>query len=458
MTLIRRLTRLSRPARTARPVVPAPSTAQAPAGGGRGPARRRTSPSPGLRGGGLLAAATAAVLFSTSGAAAADCADGADGGTAGQGATYYISLGDSLASGYQPDAGKDTDTAYTDKLFETLKKSNPGLEHIRLGCAGETTETFIGGGKCDYPDATSQLDAALKALEKHEGSVAYVTIDIGANDIRACSAATGAIDPVCMAEASQAIGTNLTGITGKLRKAGSASTQYAGMTYYNPFLAAWLLGESGQQTARSSAAVVKAGNEAIAGVYRTADYKVADVAAAFGSDDFDTRVELPGMGSVPANVAKICELTWQCTHQDIHANAAGHELIAGTFAKVLPRTPPGDDCTPPEATPSTEPSGGGNAPGTETDGKKPAPGTEGTDGGDEDEDQDRDKAGTTGSRDGSAPGPKGDLADTGSSSTTPIVAGAAALVLAAGAGMVFAVRRRGGRPDGSGTTEPPRSG
>ncbi|MCC3652342.1 SGNH/GDSL hydrolase family protein [Streptomyces sp. S07_1.15] len=450
MTLIRRLTRLSR---TVRPAASAPPPAPASAAGRREPRRRRTSPVPGLRGGGLLAAATAAVLFGASGVAAADCADGADGGKSGRGATYYVSLGDSLASGYQPDAGQDTDVAYTDKLFETLKKSNPGLEHIRLGCSGETTETFIGGGKCDYPDANSQLDAALQALYEHKGSVAYVTIDIGANDIRACSGATGAIDPACMAEASRTIGTNLTEITGKLRKAGSASTQYAGMTYYNPFLAAWLLGESGQQTAKSSAAVVKAGNEAIAGVYRTADYKVADVAAAFGSDDFDTRVELPGIGSVPANVAKICELTWQCTHQDIHANAAGHELIAATFAEVLPRTAPGDDCTDPGGTPSAEPSGDGSAPGTGTDGKKPAPdGTDDGKGGGGD-DGDGDKAGTAGSGEGSGPGPKGGLATAGSSSTTPIVAGAAVLVLAAGAGMVFAVRRRGGRTADSGPTD-----
>ncbi|WP_267133641.1 SGNH/GDSL hydrolase family protein [Streptomyces sp. WAC 00631] len=441
-------THLTRLSRAARPAASAPPPAPAPAAGRREPRWRRTSPVPGLRGGGLLAAATAAVLFSASGAAAADCADGADGGKSGRGTTYYVSLGDSLASGYQPDAGKDTDVAYTDKLFETLKKSNPGLEHIRLGCSGETTETFISGGKCDYPDASSQLDAALQALYEHKGSVAYVTIDIGANDIRACSGATGAIDPGCMAEASRTIGTNLTEITGKLRKAGSASTQYAGMTYYNPFLAAWLLGESGQQTAKSSAAVVKAGNEAIAGVYRTADYKVADVAAAFGSDDFDTRVELPGMGSVPANVARICELTWQCTHQDIHANAAGHELIAATFAGVLPRTAPGDDCTAPGGTPSAEPSGDGNAPGTETDGKKPAP-----DGTDDGKGGDDDKAGTAGSGEDSGPAPDGGLATTGSSSTTPIVAGAAALVLAAGTGMVLAVRRRGGRSAGSGPTE-----
>ncbi|MFI1951969.1 SGNH/GDSL hydrolase family protein [Streptomyces xinghaiensis] len=448
MTLIRRLTRLSR---TARPAASEAPPAPVSAAGRREPGRRRTSSVPGLRGGGLLAAATAAVLFGASGAAAADCADGSGGGKSGGDTPYYVSLGDSLASGYQPDAGKDTDVAYTDKLFETLKKSNPGLEHIRLGCSGETTETFISGGKCDYPDATSQLDAALQALYEHKGSVAYVTIDIGANDIRACSGATGAIDPACMAEASRTIGTNLTEITGKLRKAGSASTQYAGMTYYNPFLAAWLLGESGQQTAKSSAAVVRAGNEAIAGVYRTADYKVADVAAAFGSDDFDTRVELPGMGSVPANVAKICELTWQCTHQDIHANAAGHELIAATFAEVLPRTAPGDDCTAPGGTPSAEPSGDGNAPGTETDGKKPAP--DGTDDGKGDDGGDGDKAGTAGSGEDSGPAPKGGLATTGSSSTIPIVAGAAALVLAAGAGTVLAVRRRGGRTADSGPTE-----
>ena len=117
-----------------------------------------------------IAAAALAVVLSTPGvAAAADSVSDED-------TTYYISLGDSLASGYQPDVDKDTSVAYTDQLYQQLKQREPGLEHIRLGCTGETTESLIKGGKCEYSGAKSQLDAALKAMAEHNGKVGYVTI------------------------------------------------------------------------------------------------------------------------------------------------------------------------------------------------------------------------------------------------------------------------------------------
>lgn len=50
----------------------------------------------------------------------------ADEVTGAKDTTYYISLGDSLASGYQPDVDKDTDVAYTDQLFAQLKQRTPG--------------------------------------------------------------------------------------------------------------------------------------------------------------------------------------------------------------------------------------------------------------------------------------------------------------------------------------------
>ncbi|MFG2133217.1 hypothetical protein ACGFNV_36375 [Streptomyces sp. NPDC048751] len=117
-----------------------------------------------------LAVSAMTVVLSTPGLAAADTA------AQSSNATYYISLGDSLASGYQPDAAKDTDVAYTDQLYAQLKKHDPGLKHIRLGCTGETTASLIKGGTCTYSYAKSQLDAALKVLTQHRGKVAYVTL------------------------------------------------------------------------------------------------------------------------------------------------------------------------------------------------------------------------------------------------------------------------------------------
>ncbi|MDH6437075.1 lysophospholipase L1-like esterase [Streptomyces sp. SAI-144] len=280
-----------------------------------------------------LVAAALAVVLGAPGVAAADSP------TSGKAATtYYISIGDSLASGYQPDVNQDTHIAYTDRLYAQLKQRQPGLKHIRLGCTGETTASLLKGGTCHYPNARSQLDAAAKALAMHRGHVSYVTIDIGANDILECADdTTGAIDQTCVNRAAQAIPKNLAQITRALRQAGTSGTRYAGATYYNPFLAQWLRGAAGQQRAQDSVGLVKSENAAISQVYAAAGFKLADVAGAFSSDDV-THVSLPGYGEVPANLAKICQLTWACTMSDPHPNPLGHQVIASTFAAVLPQS------------------------------------------------------------------------------------------------------------------------
>jgi lysophospholipase L1-like esterase len=276
-----------------------------------------------------LVAAAMAVVLGAPGIAAACPWNGGDN------TTYYISIGDSIAAGYQPDVNGDTQSAYSDQLYSQLKQYQPGLKHIRLGCDGETTTSLIKGGTCSYPNAQSQLDAALKAMAQYKGKVAYVTVDVGANDVLQCAdKTTGAIDQSCVNRAIQTIPQNVAQITQALRAAGTQNTKFVGMTYYNPFLAQWLRGQGGQEAAKASASLVNAENAALSQVYSGAGFKVADVAGAFGSNDF-TPVDVPGYGQIPANVAKICQLTWACTKQDPHPNAAGHQVIAGTFAAVL---------------------------------------------------------------------------------------------------------------------------
>ncbi|MEU3891537.1 SGNH/GDSL hydrolase family protein [Streptomyces sp. NPDC029041] len=349
---------------------------------------------------GLVVSAMAVVL-GTSGPAAADET------SADSGATYYISLGDSLASGYQPDVDKDTHLAYTDRLYAQLKQHDPRLKHIRLGCTGETTQSLIKGGTCHYPGAASQLDAALKAMTQHHGRVAYVTLSVGANDIQACVSPAGTLDGTCLNKASRTMGTNLARITGALHKAGTKNTRFSGSTYYNPFLATWLLGDAGQKAAKASAPLIKEGNKGIAQVYAATGFKVADVAGAFSSDDFDTLVDMPGAGKVPANVAKICQLTWACTpKQDPHPNTEGHEVIASAFAATLSK--------------QSDAPGRKVAPGAST---SPSPVA----------------ASDTGAN---HPTTNGDLAETGASSNTPLVAGGGLAVVVAGTAAVWFGRRR----------------
>src|SRR5208282_2299781 len=110
---------------------------------------------------------------------------------------YYLSLGDSLAQGMQPDSAGltvDTDQGYADQLYEIEKQSIPDLQLVKLGCGGETTTSFLTGRGnsadalllgCD-PAGGSQMVAAERFLRKHGSEVALVTIDIGANDIDGC--------------------------------------------------------------------------------------------------------------------------------------------------------------------------------------------------------------------------------------------------------------------------------
>jgi len=72
---------------------------------------------------------------------------------------YYVSLGDSLATGFQPGDNEFTggDNGYTDQLYAILKASDPKLKHVKLGCGGETSTTFINGGHCDFYAHGTQL-------------------------------------------------------------------------------------------------------------------------------------------------------------------------------------------------------------------------------------------------------------------------------------------------------------
>ena len=67
---------------------------------------------------------------------------------------YYVSLGDSLARGVQPDASGasvPTGGGYPDRVYAVLHRDSPGLRLVKLGCSGETSYTMIRGGICHYP-------------------------------------------------------------------------------------------------------------------------------------------------------------------------------------------------------------------------------------------------------------------------------------------------------------------
>ena len=262
---------------------------------------------------------------------------------------YYLSLGDSLAQGVQPNAAGtsvETNQGYPDQLYATLKVKYPGLQLVKLGCPGESTASMITGKGNSFatiagckPAGGTQLKAALRFLKKHlkSGAVPLITSDIGANDVDGCLQ-NGNLNTTCLTNGENAISTNEPLIANRLRKAAPKGTKIFVMTLYDPFLAGYLQGGNTKILAEASVGLAKTINGNIASAYKFKNGGVADVATAFQSYDLTDMTSLGGM-SVPVGVAQICALTWECAAPpvgpNIHANQAGYALIAKTFADAI---------------------------------------------------------------------------------------------------------------------------
>jgi lysophospholipase L1-like esterase len=272
------------------------------------------------------------ILLGILAALAAACALGASGAAAGneRAVHYYLSLGDSLAAGYQPPLGDTNfgDDGYADQLYALEAAADPTLKLVKLGCGGETTGSMIDaypyngrGGHtfCRYPHG-SQLAEAVNFLHAHRGFVSLVTLDIGANDVLGD-------------EGVEAVVANLPVVLRALREAAGPGVPVVGMNYYNPFVAeAWGATHSIPVVLGTVAEIV-AFNDVLEAIYGAAGMPVANVEAAFSM----TNVTL--VGGVPLNVVRVCQWTWMCAGPpfgpDIHANDAGYGVIAHAFRDVL---------------------------------------------------------------------------------------------------------------------------
>jgi lysophospholipase L1-like esterase len=246
----------------------------------------------------------------------------------------YLSLGDSLAAGYLSPAQPISTQGYADQLLALKKAAGANLTLKKLGCPGETTTQMIsGGGHCPYARG-SQLKEAVAFLKRYGKRVAFVTIDIGANDILPCNPANIG----CTAAALGAVQTNFPRIIRALRQAAGPDVKLkiASMTYYAPGLALWLTGPAGQAQATAYVnSFIAPLNAIVRSMYSGLRVRTAAVDRAFSVTDFTTTADLPGVGTVPLNVAKTCTLTSMCTQQNIHPNAQGYGVIAQAFAAAL---------------------------------------------------------------------------------------------------------------------------
>lgn len=271
---------------------------------------------------------------------------------AGARVRYYLALGDSLAQGMQPEAAGitvNTTEGYADQLYTRARAAIPGLRLLKLGCGGETTTSFLSGhGNPDAlllgcnPPGGSQMTAAERFLRRHRagGEVAFVTLDIGANDVVGCaSGATFAVG--CVTRGVNSIDVNLPRILKRLRRAAGRGTRLATMTLYDPFLQLYLT-PANRSEALTIDAYARNLNGALERLYRKGGFRVARVDEAFKTYELTQQATIPGYPStVPLAVAEVCRLTWMCAPPplgpNIHANQAGYAVIAGAFATALGR-------------------------------------------------------------------------------------------------------------------------
>ena len=259
----------------------------------------------------------------------------------GGGSVYYLALGTSLAVGFQPGRG-ETPNGYVDDLWRRMGQQIPSLGLRNVGCPGDTSRKMITGkhSLCDYA-AGSQLDAAVAFLEAHPGQVAFITIDVGAQDlVERCLENTGLIGRACAVDLLPRLQSRLARIVDALGTAAGPSVPIVAMTYYNQFLGLWGLIRGGRHLARADQRVWALLNAAFVTAYGDAGVTVADVAATFRIDDFTHTVVLAGFGRLPLNVGRTCAWTWFCSKEffgDPHPNAKGYGKVALTFERELRR-------------------------------------------------------------------------------------------------------------------------
>lgn len=253
---------------------------------------------------------------------------------------YYVSLGDSLARGWQPGSdgrSRDTDQGYVDVVARGLARKHPGLGTVKLGCPGETAASMVRGGTCHYAHG-SQLAEAEAFLRSHRNKVVVVTVNIGDNDVEQCLVHAH-VDGACVSREMATVRAKLPGIASRLRAAAGKRVRIAGLTDYDQFLVYWLSGAQGQKLARRTVRVVGRLNSTADDIYRRAGVLVADATRAFATTDLSHYVSLRGHGRVPLAVARVCRWTWACSGPPIgfndHANATGYRVLGNVLLAAL---------------------------------------------------------------------------------------------------------------------------
>lgn len=226
-------------------------------------------------------------------------------GTSAPGSVFYVALGDSLAANVGVTDARD---GYVSRLHRHLQVEDARDYGLRnFGISGETSGTLIRSG---------QLDDAVAFMTGNE--VAYVTIDIGANDLLGhlgsadCSETLQA--PACASRIEDSIRSyaeNLPVIFDRLRDAAPDAT-IVFMRAYNPFS----FGFAGVAFEEDSTRILDEFNDVAAGIAADFDILVADAFT-------------PMLGTTGVTTHMLDD------PPDIHPVPIGYDVLAAAIADAI---------------------------------------------------------------------------------------------------------------------------
>jgi lysophospholipase L1-like esterase len=271
---------------------------------------------------------------------------------------YYVSLGDSYSVGFQPTAVSPTDPTGGTPGYTAVVAHEEHLMLENFGCGGATTASIIGKIGCRDPaafhavpyPATTQEQAALDFIAAHPGQVRLITISIGGNDVTGCTQSDPTAAAACLTAADSSITTNVASLVSSLNTALSSAGDNAkivGITYPDVVLGAYVNpgGAAAQTLAQLSVeAFDSLINPTLKSVYTSGVpngifVNVTDAPSRQASAGADTPFTLThttkAFGVIPDAVREICQLTYFCSLQNIHANSDGYRFIGKLIVAAL---------------------------------------------------------------------------------------------------------------------------
>lgn len=254
---------------------------------------------------------------------------------AGPPGQYYLSLGDSVAFGFQHDRfysellnnsySPANFPGYTYRFGSVLQEINPSLQVVDFGCPGETTVSFLGleDSTCPTPNyllhdtysGLTQAEAAADFLLAHSGQVSPITVSLGVNDVTpALTYCAPNFSPACVGPYISAAITNLAYILGTLRSL-APSAEIIVLKYYDPY------------------AVTAIGAQADL-LAQTFDTYIGAAAASASADTIDAFAAINVPNAPFTETQSVCKYTLMCPGGDIHPSNPGYSLLARLFEQA----------------------------------------------------------------------------------------------------------------------------